>query len=119
LVVDTEGLENRPIYPWGVGGVIQPSWQELRESVGRYRAEPERYPEFGDWSPGIHLFDEFRDGNARVRMGQFIGRAFTALKDGAKPEEAMAKAQREYERDWKSIMETSPQPAQVSITPGT
>lgn len=87
-------IEHRshPFYSWGKNRVIFEEWSSLKDALKLFRNSPESHPEFGDWSPGIDGLDQFRDGQASVRMGKYIGEIYKAIVGGATKEQALATA---------------------------
>ena len=83
---------SHPFYSWGKNRVIFEEWSSLKDALRLFRNSPESHPEFGDWSPGIDGLDQFRDGQASVRMGKYIGEIYKAIVGGATKEQALATA---------------------------
>ena|GEM_PF-1267056 len=100
VLIDTERFRSHPFYTWGCGRVIFTDWESLRAAVEQYRAAPEAYPEFGDWSPGLNELDPFQDGQASLRMGLYISWAYEALKEGASKQDALATASKKFAQRW-------------------
>ena len=96
LMLDIEGFRDDLYHSWGRGHVVFDDWPSLRDAVERFRAYPEAYPEFGDWSAGIEELDPFRDGNASRRIGLYIKLVYDSLNHGAGKEEALAEAAEQY-----------------------
>ena len=106
LMIDLDGFRDDIYHSWGRGTTVFDDWPSLREAVERYRADPEGYPELGDWSPGIHKIDPFRDGNASLRIGLYVGLVFEALKGGAGKGEALSEAAEKYAAGARSLVRT-------------
>ncbi len=85
---------------WGQDRVVFDNWSSLRTMVEKYRAAPEAYPGFGDWSPGLDAFDPFQDGQASLRMGSYIRWVYEALKQGAAKETALAVVAEKFKQRW-------------------
>jgi len=100
VLLDDLVWRSHPFYEWGCGKVIFKDWETLRASVDAYRRSPEVHTELGDWSPGIEELDPFRDGQASLRMGDFIRWVYEALKVGKSKSEALRTAAESYRRRW-------------------
>jgi len=95
-----DGLSRHPFYAWGRHGVIFSTWPALRAAVERFRAAPDEYPEFGDWSAGLPTLDPFCDGQAGLRLGTFIHGVHEALKAGRPKQQALEIAGEKFAGRW-------------------
>jgi hypothetical protein len=100
LLMDLHHMYNHPFYHWGAGKVVFDKWDALRAAVERYRADPQAYPEFGNWSQALNDLDPFQDGQASIRIGQYIGWIYNALQQGASKQEALQTAAHRYAERW-------------------
>ena len=106
VMIDLEGFRNDFYYRWGRGRIVFDDWPSLRAAIETYRADPDRHPEFGDWSPGLDDVDPFRDGNASRRLGLYIGLVHDALKRGTGKAEALSEAAEKYAGGARSLVRT-------------
>ena len=103
ILIDTFGLPSHLFYKEeGYNQFIFGSWDAVHTSVELYRANPTTHPEFGNWSPILDKLDPFQDGQASLRMGQYIRWLFEALKYGNTKEVALMIANEKYAAEWGS-----------------
>jgi len=100
ILVDTEGLKSHPFYQWGKGRVLFENWVSLRQAVEQYRANAESESQLGDWNPELAELDPFQDGQAGLRMGNYVFWVYNALKKGIHRNQAMAEAAAKYAKHW-------------------
>ncbi len=100
VLIDPVGFHSHPFYSWGRGRIIFEGWESLRLAVEKFRDAPSSHPEFGDWTPGLHELDPFRDGQASVRLGLYTGWVYDALKQGASMESALSSAGERFAQRW-------------------
>jgi len=99
VMIDLVGI-NSDAYCWGENSVIFKTWENLQNAIFKYRSDPNAWPEFGDWSAGLDDYDQFRDGQASLRMGQFISWIYRSLKRGDSKQEALTSAIENYRKQW-------------------
>ena len=100
LLIDRESMTNHLLYALGEGQVVFRDWDSLWKVLSAYRKNPASVPGFGNWCPKLKELDQFRDGRAAERMGQYIGWLAQALADGMSREQAMESARRNYVAQW-------------------
>ncbi len=100
VLIDGYGLHSHPARYRPQNPIVYDEWDSLRAAVERYRAAPEEFPGFGDWSPWLSELDPFQDGQASLRMGSFIRRAHEILKTGESKMTALATAAEEFAQVW-------------------
>jgi hypothetical protein len=100
VMLDRELQTNHPLYALGEGRVIFKDWDVLWDSLSQYRAGNGGTAGFGDWRPTLDELDEFQDGKAAQRMGEYISWLVGGLAKGLKREKAMELAQRKYTDMW-------------------
>jgi hypothetical protein len=99
LLLDREGWTCSPLYRLGVGKVVFKDWSSLWDAAkARFAGDAS----IGDWSSMLDEFDQFRDGRAAQRMGDFLADLLDALKDGLGREAAMDRAAERYAALWGS-----------------
>jgi len=101
VFLDLEKLYSNPIYQWGKGKVVFDSLDDLFSAIRRYRENPISVPGFGDLSDWVKDRDPFKDGNASLRMGQYISWLFEKFKEGRTRENAIEYANQKYAELWR------------------
>ena len=101
VFLDLEKLYSNPIYQWGKGKVVFDSLDDLFSAIRRYRENPISVPGFGDLSDWVKDRDTFKDGNASLRMGQYISWLFEKFKEGRTRENAIEYANQKYAELWR------------------
>lgn len=100
VFLDVEKLYSNPIYKWGKGKVVFNSLDSLFSAIQQIRTNPVSIPGFGDLSPWVKDKDIFRDGNASLRIGQYLGWLMETFNQGGRREDAIDYANRKYEEAW-------------------
>ncbi len=100
VFLDLEKLYSNPVYQWGKGKIVFDSLDDLFSAIQKYREHPESIPGFGDVSDWVKDRDPFKDGNASLRMGQYISWLFEKLKEGGTREDALEYANLKYAELW-------------------
>jgi hypothetical protein len=100
VLIDPVGLRRVPFYNWNIDGLLFTDWDSLRAAIEQYRTNPEAYPDFGTWSPELRNLDPFQDGQASLRMGQYIRWVYDALKQGASKQTALQIAAEKFSQRW-------------------
>ncbi|MFQ5786440.1 MAG: hypothetical protein ACE5H1_00515, partial [Thermodesulfobacteriota bacterium] len=98
--LDLEKLYSNPIYQWGKGKVVFDNLDALFSGVQKYRESPESIPGFGDLSSWVKDKTPFKDGDASLRIGQYINWLFEKFKEGETRERAMGYANQKYAEFW-------------------
>lgn len=100
VFLDLEKLYSNHIYQWGKGKVVFDSLDDLFSAINKYRENPESIPDFGDLSSWAKDKDPFKDGNASLRMGQYINWLLEMFNQGKTREEAIEYANQKYADAW-------------------
>ncbi len=100
LLIDAMDMDAHPYYAWGKDTVVFANWTEIFAAVAQYRADPNAVPGFGDWGPIADDLDPFRDGQARVRMGEYMTSLLRSLRDGAGRRQAIESANENFAEAW-------------------
>ena len=61
-----------PFYQWGYEKVVFDDVESMMAALRRYKADPNREPELGDFSQRMDQIDPFCDGRAGERVGTYI-----------------------------------------------
>jgi len=100
VFLDLEKLYSNHIYQWGKGKVVFDNLDDMFSAINKYRENPESIPGFGNLSSWVKDKDPFKDGNASLRMGQYINWLLDMFNQGKTREEAMEYANRRYAEVW-------------------
>ena len=82
VFLDLEKLYSNPVYQWGKGKVVFDSLDDLFSAINKYRENPESIPDFGYLSLWAKDKDPFKDGNASLRIGQYINWLLEMFNEG-------------------------------------
>ena len=102
VLLDREWQPYHPLYALGEGRVVFKDWDNLWEALAGYRRDPTSAHGFGDWAPTLYELEEFRDGDAAKRMGEYIGWLCEGLAQGLTREETLVLAHKRYTQLWGS-----------------
>lgn len=100
VFLDLEKLYSNHIYQWGKGKVVFDNLDDMFSAINKYRENPESIPGLGNLSSWVKDKDPFKDGNASLRMGQYINWLLDMFNQGKTREEAMEYANRRYAEVW-------------------
>jgi len=100
IFLDLEKLYSNPVYEWGKGKIVFDSLDDLFSAIQKYRKNPQSMPGFGDLSSWAKGKDLFKDGNASLRMGQYINWLLEMFNQGKTREEAIEYANQRYAELW-------------------
>ena len=100
VFLDLEHIYSNPVYEWGKGKVVFDNLDDLFSAVKQYRENPESVPGFGDLSSWVKGKDTFKDGNASLRIGQYINWLLEMFNQGKTREEAIEYANEKYAEIW-------------------
>lgn len=100
VFLDLEKLYSLNIYQWGRGKVVFDNIDELFKTIQEYRKSPDSVPGFGDLELWIKKKDPFKDGNASLRIGQYINWLFENLKRDEDKKKAIKYANENYAKLW-------------------
>lgn len=100
VFIDLEGLYSNPLYQQGRGKIVFDNLDELFSTIQKFRMNHESIRGFGDLSPWAKDRDPFKDGNASLRMGQYIGWLFEKFIQGEAREHAIQYANQKYAETW-------------------
>ncbi len=98
VLLDREGWPDSSMYRLGEGTVVFKSWDVLWQAIESHQQQPN--PSLGDWSKHIHEFDPFRDGQASLRMGEYLSWLNEGLKRGIDREQVLIEAAKRYQDKW-------------------
>jgi len=108
LYVDYERLDNGPLQPYATLHSLGPDrcvfydTDSLRAAVERYWTDPEANPLLGDVSPILDQLDPFRDGQASLRVGEYVRWYLEAIDAGFDREASLRSATKQYADKWGS-----------------
>jgi hypothetical protein len=100
VFLDLEKLYSNPVYKLGYGEIVFDDIDNLSCAIKQFRDNPESIPGFGDLSAWVKDRDPFKDGNASLRIGQYINWLFVKIREGKKREEAIEFANQKYAELW-------------------
>ena len=100
VFLDLEKLYSNPVYQWGKGKVVFDSLDDLFSAINKYRENPESIPDFGYLSLWAKDKDPFKDGNASLRIGQYINWLLEMFNEGKTREDAIGYANQKYADAW-------------------
>ncbi len=100
LLIDNKNTYSHPYYSWGLNKVIYNDLDSLKKAVETYRVAPFKYPDFGKWSPVLNKLDPFQDGQASLRMENYIRWTYESLKEGLPREKALTFATEKFDQTW-------------------
>jgi hypothetical protein len=100
VFLDMEKLYSYSIYKYGKGRIVFDDLDELYSAIKKYRTNSESIPGFGDLSLWTKDKDPFRDGNASLRIGQYIKWLLAAFNEKKMKNEAIKFANMKYAELW-------------------
>jgi len=100
VFIDLEKLYSNPIYQWGKGKVVFDRLDNLFSAIQQFRNDPKSIPGFGDLSTWAKDRDPFKDGNASLRIGQYINWLLEMFNQGKTREDAIEYANQRYAELW-------------------
>jgi len=100
IFIDMEKLYALEIYKWGKGRVVFDDINEMLNTIKKYRENPNSVQGFGDLSSWVENKDPFKDGNASLRIGQYIKWLHERILDGDTKHNAIEYANQIYEDVW-------------------
>ena len=100
IFLDMEKFYSNPIYKYGNGRVVFDDLDELCSAIKKYREDPDNIPGFGDLSLWIKNKDPFRDGNASLRIGQYVNWLLDAFDQSKTRDAAIKYANYKYAEHW-------------------
>lgn len=100
IFLDLEKLYSNPVYEYGKGRIVFDNLNDLFSTIQKYRQVPQSIPDFGDLSLWVKDRDPFKDGNASLRMGQYINWLLEMFNLGKTKEEAIEYANQRYAELW-------------------
>lgn len=100
VLIDLEGLYYDRIYEQGLGKVVFDSLDGLFSAIEAYRKKSESADGFGDLSSWIKGRDPFKDGNASLRMKQYIAWLLEGFGRFGGRDKAIFFADERYEKKW-------------------
>jgi len=100
VFLDLEKLNSSPACNLGHGEIVFDNIDDLFCAINQFRDNSESIPGFGNLSAWAKDKDPFKDGNASLRMGQYINWLYVKIRDGKKREEAIEFANQKYAELW-------------------
>ena len=102
VYLDLEGLYSYPEYKWGRDTIVFDDIDNLISAINKFRNNSKSFDELGNFNmvATIKQKDQFRDGRADERMGQYIEWLLEMFNKGEKREEAIEYANRRYSELW-------------------
>lgn len=100
VFLDLEKLYSFNVYKWGKGKVVFDNIDDLYDAIQKYRENPESIPGFGNLDRWVKDKDPFRDGNASLRVGQYINWIHQRLLEGDTKEKAIEYSNRKFAELW-------------------
>lgn len=83
LLINTLGLNTANDALYAQADIVYPSLSAALQAISEFRAGVPERSRLGDWSPILHHFDPFRDGQAALRTRKVLEAA--VLQDGPVP----------------------------------
>lgn len=100
VFLDLERLYSHPLYQRGKGKVVFDNLDELFSTIQKFRTDPASIPGFGNLSSWVKDKDPFKDGNASLRIGQYLYWLLEMFNQGLTREEAIRYANQKYSQMW-------------------
>jgi len=100
VFLDLERLYSNPIYQKGKDKVVFNNLDALFLAIQKFRKNSASISGFGDLSSWLEDKDPFKDGNASLRMGEYISCLLEKFNQGLGREEAMRYANQKYIQEW-------------------
>lgn len=100
--LDLEGVYSYPEYQWGRNKIVFDDLGALITAINNLRDDRKKFDEIGNINvvASIKQKDQFRDGKASLRMGQYIHWLLEMFNQGRAREEAIEYANRKYAEIW-------------------
>ncbi|MDD5005741.1 MAG: hypothetical protein PHS93_04480 [Candidatus Omnitrophica bacterium] len=102
ITFDPLSSVNHPLYKKGIGRVVFDDLGQMIQAIGEFRRNRHNKTNIGDFSFILKEIDAFRDGNASVRIGNFINWLLDAFDKGMGGQDAMEIAINRYRTCWGS-----------------
>lgn len=99
VYLDVEKLLHRPEYG-GERRVVFNSWDDLWTAVQVHRNSPDEFSGFGDLSPSLSDKDPYRDGQAAVRMSEYLRWLIEFFEKQESAESAVKNANHHFRERW-------------------
>ena len=100
VFLDLEKLYHHPIYQWGRGKVVFDDIDSLYSAIEQFRKDKSAILDFGNLSRWADDKDAFKDGKASLRMGEYISRLFSSLREGKGRDNSIRYANRQTAKQW-------------------
>lgn len=100
LFLDLEGFYLDSVYQWGRGKVVFDNLDDMFTAIQKFREDPLSMPGFGDLSSWVADKDPFKDGNASLRIGQYVNWLLQVFNQGRSREDAIKYANQMYAERW-------------------
>lgn len=100
VFLDLEGLCFNPVYQKGRDKVVFNDLDALFSAIQKFRKNPASVLGFGDLSSWAKDKDLFKDGNASLRMGEYLNWLLEKFNQGLNREEALDYANQKFNEKW-------------------
>lgn len=104
VFLDLEKLYSKPIYQWGKSKVVFDNLDDLFSVIKQHRENSDGVAGFGDLSGWTKDRDPYKDGNASLRMGQYLNWLLEKFDEGKTREEAIEYANSKYKELWEAVL---------------
>ena len=88
------------LYAWGENKVLFKDFDEMIVALKSYKAGPNSYPDFGDWSEHLDELDPYRNDRGGERIGTYIRWLLESFDKGKSREEAIGNANKLFAESW-------------------
>lgn len=100
VLCDLTHLRSHLFYKLGYEKIVFDDINSLIENLKKFKIEPDKNIEFGNFSPWMDLLDPFRDGNAYRRIGSYLYNLLEILDNGEGRDKAIQYANKIYADTW-------------------
>jgi hypothetical protein len=100
VFLDLEKLYMNEVYQYGKDMIVFDEIEKLDQAIRTFRKDPQCLQGFGDLNVWAKGRDDFRDGKASERMGQYLDWLMESFGQGKDREEALAFANQRYRECW-------------------
>ena len=100
VLLDREGFPKSNFYDYNLKNVIFSNWDDLIKEMNSYFNSKQSLNTFGDWSKIINDFDPYRDGEASMRMGDYLNDLIVNLNKGFKNDDCIDIANKNFIKMW-------------------
>lgn len=97
---DVSKLRTHEYYKWGVNQIIFDDFDNLIDSLRRFKEHSSEVGDLGDWTRFLDQLDPFRDGRAAERMGSYLRWCMEGFDNGLDRLDVMRTANKKYALHW-------------------